>query len=100
MIKMIVICLVICANGFLAGCKSPDVRVTDSSAKPIEDVIITGTSLSVSGQTTQTDKNGLATIPWAGQKTQWISVAKAGYLTVENIDVEQKKPIRIMLKAK
>ena len=100
MTKMIVICLVVYANGFLAGCKSSDVRVTDSSAKPIEGAIITGTSLSISGQTTHTDKNGFAKIPRTGQETQWISVAKAGYVPVDHIDVKQKKPIRIVLKAK
>lgn len=85
---------------FMTGCRTPDLVVAGADGKPIEGAILMGTSLSISGQTTKTDGNGCAAIPWAVQETKWISVSKPGYETVGNIDVKQKKPIRILLKKK
>lgn len=91
-------CVMVVFACFIAGCNAPDIIVTDSTGQPIEDAVITGTSLSIGGQTAQTDKNGTAKIPWAVQDTKWISVSKSGYIASESIDVSQSRPIKVLLK--
>ena len=71
--------------------------MVDSAGRPVEGATVTGTSLSISGQRTRTDTYGRASVPWSIQKTKWIAIGKAGYVTVSGIDVDQKKPIKIRL---
>lgn len=85
---------------FLSGCSTPDIIVVDDAGTPVKDAIITGTSLSIGGQESATDKNGCASVPSAVQPTKWISVEKEGYVTVNQIDVNQPKPIKVVLKKK
>ncbi len=84
----------------LSGCSTPDIIVVDGAESPVKDAIITGQSLSIGGQTSTTDDKGCAPIPSAIQPTQWISVQKVGYVTVTQIDVNQAKPIKVVLKKK
>src|SRR5437016_3080277 len=81
----------------LAGCSGPDLIIVDTNGKPIAGARIIGGSLSIGGQTTISDKKGRAKIPSAVQETKWISIYKAGFRTVENIDVAQKKPIVVKM---
>jgi len=75
-----------------------DVVVVDSDGKPVAGATVLGVSLSIGGQQTQTDENGHAAIPWAVQRTQWITVSKTGYRPTKNIDMNQAKPIRVTLR--
>jgi len=81
----------------LAGCSNPDLIITDATGKPIAGAKIVGTSLSIDGQSSTSDRKGHAKIPWAVQQTKWISVSKDGFRAVENIDVAQKKPIVVKM---
>ena len=85
---------------FLSGCSTPDIVVVDEAGAPVKDAIITGTSLSIGGQKATTDDKGCASIPSAVQPTKWISVEKVGYVAVSQIDVNQTKPIKVVLKKK
>jgi len=85
---------------FLSGCSTPDIIVVDGAGAPVKDAIITGTSLSIGGQKSTTDDKGCASIPSAVQPTKWIDVEKVGYVTVSQIDVNQAKPIKVVLKKK
>ena len=81
-----------------AGCNnSPEIIITDTDGRPVEGAVIFGTSLSIRGQKTRSDSRGFAKIPRSVQKTKWISVEKAGYITITKIDVDKEKPIRIIL---
>lgn len=84
----------------LSGCTTPDIVVVDDAGAPVKDAIITGQSLSTGGQKSTTDDKGCASIPSAVQPTKWISVEKVGYETVSLIDVNQAKPIKVVLKKK
>ena len=81
----------------LAGCAKPDVIVLDTTGNPVPGANVVGTSLSISGQATFTDKWGKAQIPKAVQETKWISIYKHGYIPIENIPAAQKKPIVIRI---
>ncbi|MBI9015781.1 MAG: hypothetical protein JEZ07_00835 [Phycisphaerae bacterium] len=82
----------------MVGCQ-PDIIVHDKYGKPIPQVKITGHSLSISGQHTFTDNNGHANIPWCIQGTRWIGAEKQGYYPTNSIDIDQPKPIIIILEA-
>lgn len=82
----------------LAGCSAPDLLVLDSKGNPLPDAKVVGTSLSMSGKTTMSNRRGEAKIPWSIQETKWVSVYKEGFVPVENISVDQKKPIIIKLR--
>jgi hypothetical protein len=88
------------ATLLVAGCRAPDVIVTDDSGAAIEKAKITGISLSIGGQSTETDSRGQAQIPFAVQDTKWIVVSKSGYYDSEQMDVSAVKPIRVTLKKK
>ena len=83
----------------VSACSSrPDIVVTDGLGKPIAGATVTGTSLSIGGQATTTDRHGHADIPWAIQTTEWIGVSKPGYESVHGVSVrDREKPIRIVL---
>ena len=91
--------LVIAMILFASGCAGrPDIIVSEVSGDPVPGATITGTSLSISGQTSRTDARGRADIPWSIQGTKWIAVHKAGYQGVSGIDVERTgRPIRVVL---
>jgi hypothetical protein len=97
--RIIAVSLVVIFTGLVSGCNKPDIIVADSAGKPVEGVVVTGQCLFCSGQATTTDKDGYASIPLAEKETLWISVTKPGYLPLANIDVNQQKPIRIVLTA-
>ncbi len=84
----------------LVGCSSPDLLILDSSGKAIEGAKVVGTSLSIGGQTTFSDKKGRASIPSGVQPTKWISVYKDGFAPVVNIDVAQTRPIVVRMQRK
>ena len=82
----------------LAGCSTPDLLVLDSNGNPLSDAKVVGASLSMSGKTTISDRRGEAKIPWSIQETKWVSVYKDGFIPVENISVDQKRPILIKMR--
>ena len=84
----------------VAGCSSPDLVIVDSNGQPIEGAKVVGTSLSIWGQTSFSDKKGRASIPNAAQATKWVSIYKDGFTPVENIDVSQPKPIVVKMQTK
>jgi len=84
-------------NGGSWGSRQPDIIVVDAKGAPVAGATVTGVSLSISGQRTQTDVNGHATIPWAIQETKFVIVEKGGYRSANQIRVDQDKPIRITL---
>lgn len=96
-LKVIFRTLLIAGALLLAGCSKPELIVLDSSGIPLQGAKVVGTSLSVSGQATFTDKGGKAHIPRAVQETKWISIFKPGYVPVQNLNVGQKKPIVIRM---
>jgi hypothetical protein len=89
--------LVFISAVLLAGCSNPDLIITDTTGKPIAGAKIVGSSLSIGGQSSASDRKGHAKIPWAVQETKWISVSKEGFRPVENIDAAQKKPIVVKM---
>ena len=52
--------LIILLSIFLPGCSNPVIIVLDSNGNPIKNAVVIGTSLSISGQKSITDKNGYA----------------------------------------
>jgi hypothetical protein len=95
-IKLPLLAIVV-SGSVLAGCSSPDLLIVDSSGKPIAGAKVVGASLSIGGQSTQSDDKGRANIPSAVQPTKWVSVYKEGFRPVENIDIDQKKPIVVKM---
>src|SRR5579872_5232100 len=82
----------------LAGCSSPDLLVLDANGNPLSGAKVVGTSLSMSGKTTMSNKRGEARIPWSIQETKWVSVYKDGFVPIENVSVDQKRPIVIKMR--
>lgn len=79
--------------------KSKPLVVVDASGNPIAQATIRGTALSMGGPTFFSDKNGEANLPFAIQPIRWVTVSKQGFRTSAMIDVEQPRPIRIILEA-
>ncbi|MCK5114291.1 MAG: hypothetical protein KAR11_05965 [Phycisphaerae bacterium] len=101
---IIVPCLLVMFVG-LIGCSKPDVVVTDSAGTPITGAVVTGICICdgqiITTDTTQTDAKGAAIIPVVTEtqprETNWISITKPGCLPVANIDVNQEKPIKVVM---
>jgi hypothetical protein len=98
--SLLVSILVFAISLVLIGCGKPDVIVKDETGIPIQGAKVIGMSLSIQGQSSETDKQGEAKIPKAVQKTEWIVVQKEGFFDSEQINVSQPKPILVILKHK
>jgi beta-lactamase regulating signal transducer with metallopeptidase domain len=72
--------------------------VTDESGKAIEGADVYAVSLSMNAGPAKTDTNGKATLPANIQGTKWVDVSKAGFESTQ-IDVPQKWPLKVILKA-
>ena len=100
MFRVVLICSILSLLPAVSGCVScPDIVVVDTAGQPIAGATVVGTSLSIGGQTSTTNSLGQATTPWAIQETKWIEIRKPGFITVSDIDVNQKKLIRVVLNA-
>src|SRR5579883_2328640 len=83
---------------FMVGCSSPDLLVLDANGNPLSGAEVVGASLSMSGKATISNKRGEVRIPWSLQEIKWVSVYKDGFVPVENISVDQKRPIMIKMR--
>ena len=83
----------------LVACAGPNVVVVDAKGKPIEGASVEQITLSMNLASKLSDKDGKVEIPKGGlQKTEWISVTKAGYVSSGHINFDQPKPIKVTLK--
>lgn len=83
----------------LVACPRPNVIVVDSKGKPIKGASVEPITLSMNLAPKLTDKDGKVEITnGAIQKTEWISVTKAGYVSSGHIEFDQPKPIKVILK--
>ena len=81
------------------SCTHPNVIVVDSAGSAIEGTSVQPVSLSISGSSKFTNKDGAVHIGEGGvQPTAWISASKVGYLGSGQIGFDQPKPIRVVLK--
>ncbi len=74
-----------------------DLIVVDAEGNPVAQATILGTAASMGGPSFFTDTDGQANIPFAIQPIQWVTVSKEGFKTASMIDINQPRPIRIML---
>ena len=85
----------------LAACAKPNVIVVDSKGDPIKGASVEPITQSVNLPPKLSDENGEVEISKGGiQKTEWISVSKAGYVSSGHIKFDQPKPIKVTLKLK
>jgi hypothetical protein len=98
--SLLVLVFVFTVSLVLIGCGKPDVIVKDETGIPIQGAKVIGISLSIQGQSSETDKQGEAKIPKTTQESKWIVVQKEGFFDSEQFDVSQPKPILITLKKK
>ena len=82
----------------LVACAKPNVIVVDSKGNPIKGASVEPITLSMNLPAKLTDKDGKIEITkGAIQKTEWISVTKAGYVSSGHIKFDQPKPIKVTL---
>ncbi len=83
----------------LVACAKPNVIVVDSKGNPIKGASVEPITLSMNLASKLTDKDGKVEITkGAIQKTEWISVTKAGYVSSDHTKFDQPKPIKVILK--
>ncbi len=83
---------------FVFGCSTKKVLVTDQYGTPLEGAKVIGTSLSISGAQSTTNKKGIAPVPMSAQPPVWLTVSKEGYNTRENIDLRYSQfPLHVVL---
>ena len=83
----------------LVSWAKPNVIVVDSKGNPIKGASVEPITLSMNLASKLTDEDGKVEITkGAIQKTEWISVTKAGYASSGHIKFDQPKPIKVILK--
>ena len=75
-----------------------DLHIVDENGDPIPQATVEPISLSINYAKFASDENGHANIPWTIQTVKWVEVSKSGYVASGHIDVDQPKPITIILK--